>query len=264
LANAVLLSAGQGRRLSPLTDQRPKCLVEVAGRSILDWQLRALGHAGIEGVTVVTGFGAAAVEAALKVIGPSIPVTCRHNPFYSVADNIGSCWIARDLVGPDTLLINGDTLFDPRIAARVLSTAGAPVTVTMDRKAAYDADDMKLRLRGSHLARIGKDLTAPIDGESIGMIRFVGDGGPRFAAALETTLRDPAALARWWLRVVDDLAQTETVDTVSIEGLPWAEVDFPHDLPVAAERVAAFDWSGGPAALPGTPSTSVHSRSAVR
>lgn len=241
MTNAVLLGAGQGRRLSPLTDSRPKCLVEVAGRPLLDWQLRALAAAGVSEATVVTGFGAAAVEAALAVIAPSIPVTCLHNPFFAVADNIGSCWLARGLFGADTLLINGDTLVDPRIVARVLTRAQAPVTVTIDRKAAYDLDDMKVRTRGAQLARIGKTLE-DADGESIGLIRFRGEGGPRFAAALDAALRDPAALSRWYLSVIDEMAREGGVGTVSIQGLPWAEIDYPHDLGLAAARVAAFEW----------------------
>lgn len=250
MTNAVLLGAGQGRRLSPLTDTRPKCLVEIAGRPLLEWQLRALAASGVTQVTVVTGFGAAAVETALTVIAPPIQVTCRHNPFFAVADNIGSCWVARDLFRENTLLINGDTLIDPRIVSRVRAEARAPVTVTIDRKDAYDVDDMKVRLDGERLVRIGKTIGDPVDGESIGMLRFRGEGGHRFAAALEATMRDPASLSRWYLSVVDALADEGGVGTVSIEGLPWAEVDYPRDMALAAARLAVFDWGDAPADQP--------------
>jgi len=243
MTTAVILAAGQGRRLAPLTDTRPKCLVDVAGRPILAWQLDALAEAGAERAVVVTGFGSGAVEAALTVIAPSIPVTCRHNPFFAVADNIGSCWVARDLFAADTLLMNGDTLADPRIVARLLAEAEAPVTVTIDRKPAYDADDMKVRLAGDRLSRIGKDLAAPVDGESIGLIRFRGQGGGRFAAALDEALRVPDALRRWYLSVIDAMAGEGDVGVLDIAGLPWAEIDYPADLAAAAARLGAFRWS---------------------
>src|SRR5699024_1418010 len=146
-------------------------------------------------------------------------VTCRHNPFFAVADNIGSCWVARDLFREDTLLINGDTLFDPRIPARVLAGARAPVSVTIDAKDAYDVDDMKIQVDGDRLVHIGTTLEAPVHGEAIGMLRFRGEGGPRFAARLDAPLRDPAALSRWYLSVIDALAAGGDVGTVSIEGL---------------------------------------------
>jgi choline kinase len=245
MTTAILLAAGQGRRLSPLTDARPKCLVEVAGRPILAWQLDALAEAGVREAVVVTGFGAEAVEAALAVMAPPLPVACRHNPFFAVADNIGSCWLSRDLFHEDALLLNGDTLVDPRIVGRLLDEARAPVTVTIDRKPAYDADDMKVRLSDGLLARIGKDLAAPVDGESIGLIRFRGDGGPRFAAALERALRAPEALHRWYLSVIDGMARQGDVGVLDIAGLPWAEIDYPADLSAAAGCLAAFRWSAG-------------------
>lgn len=242
MTNAVLLSAGQGRRLAPLTDHRPKCLVQVGGRTILEWQLLSLAAEGVTDVIVVTGFQGEAVEAALKVVSLPMPVRCLHNPFFGVADNIGSCWVARDMIGTDTVLINGDTLFDHRILRRLLDLASAPITVTIDRKAAYDSDDMKILETDGRLDRIGKTLTGQVDGESIGMLRFLGEGGSRFGDRLEARLHDPAALRLWYLSIIDELAQEGGVGVVPIEGLPWAEVDFPNDLPRAAEAVAAFDW----------------------
>ncbi|MEM0942611.1 MAG: phosphocholine cytidylyltransferase family protein [Pseudomonadota bacterium] len=238
----MLLGAGQGRRLAPLTNDRPKCLVSIAGRPLLEWQLAALESVGIQDVTIVTGFGGHMVETAVKVMSPQLNLRCLYNPFYSVADNIGSCWVAREVIGDDTVLINGDTLFDPRILARVLDEAERPISVTIDRKENYDADDMKVSLEGGELRRIAKTLTEGVDGESIGMIRFQNGGGNRFVDRLTAKLQNPEALSLWYLSVIDELAQEGDVGVVSIEGLPWAEVDFLHDLPVAAERVGAFDW----------------------
>lgn len=242
MTNAIILSAGQGRRLAPLTDSRPKCLIEIAGRPLLEWQLRALEAAGVRDVTLVTGFGADAVEAAAKVVAGDIAVTCRYNPFFGVADNIGSCWIARDLFGDDTILLNGDTLVCPRILRRLRAAPDRPISLAVDSKPAYDSDDMKVRLDGARLARIGKGLSDPVDGESIGALRFAGRGGARFAAALDATLRRDGAHAYWYLSVIDGLADEGVVGAMPIAGLPWAEVDFPRDLAPAAESVAAFDW----------------------
>ena len=242
VTNAVLLCAGQGRRLAPLTDDRPKCLVPIAGQTMLAWQLRALAVAGIEDVTVVTGFASEAIETALKVIAPPMQVTCLHYPFYGVADNIGSCWVARDRIEDDTVLINGDTLFDPRVLVRLLEGASFPITVTIDKKDIYDADDMKVSTRDGRLLRISKALSDGVNGESIGMIRFQAGGGARFRRHLEAKLRDPAALKLWYLSIIDELARIGDVGVASIAGLPWAEVDFLHDIPIAAERIGEIIW----------------------
>ncbi|MEM6439137.1 MAG: phosphocholine cytidylyltransferase family protein [Pseudomonadota bacterium] len=241
MTNAIILSAGQGRRLSPLTDARPKCLVVVGGRTILEWQLHALAAAGVRAATVVTGFGAAAVEAALRTFAVDIRVETLFNPFFSVSDNTGSCWLARDLATEDSLLLNGDTLFDADVPRRLLREAGEGVSVTVDVKDRYDADDMKVRFSGDRLSAIGKRLTGPVDGESIGMLRFRGAGGARFRAALAEALADPARLSTWYLSIIDDMARTENgVGVVRLRGERWCEVDFPADIPVAEATVAGF------------------------
>ena len=172
----------------------------------------------------------------------NVPAEVRtvFNPFYSVADNIGSCWAAKDLIGPDTLLLNGDTLFEPEIASRLIEQATAPISVTIDSKAMYDSDDMKILRDGDRLTAIGKTLESPVDGEAIGMIRFQGDGGERFVEAMRSALNDQATLKRWYLSIIDELAREGGVGVVSIEGLTWSEIDFPRDLPIAESKVARY------------------------
>ena len=63
---AVILGAGEGTRLRPYTDDRPKCLVELAGRTLLAWQLDALAAAGVSDTTIVTGYRADQILADFK------------------------------------------------------------------------------------------------------------------------------------------------------------------------------------------------------
>lgn len=245
MTHVIILSAGQGKRLSPLTDNKPKCLINIAGKTLLEWQLHALKACGIENVTVVTGFGSKSIETAIKLMPIDLSIECLFNPFYSVADNISSCWTARHRFDHDTILINGDTLFDQRILTSVLSCADSPITVTVDRKSSYDSDDMKVQTDGLSLKRIGKSLEGAIDGESIGMLRFLGNGGGRFTDTMENLLRDPAALKLWYLSIIDQMAINGEVAVHSIEGLEWTEVDFPHDVALAAQKVKNFLWVDG-------------------
>lgn len=235
---AVLLSAGQGSRLLPLTEERPKCLLPVAGRPLIEWQVRELARCGIDDVAVVVGFRSHLVEECLAGLGrPGLTLRTIFNPFFNVADNLGSCWLARAEMDRDFLIANGDTLFAAAIARRLLASRAAPVTVAIDRKPSYDADDMKVRLEGTRLAEIGKTLPPDrVDGESIGLILFRGDGPRLFREAVERAMRAPEGLAWWYLRVIGQLAATGVVETLSIEGLEWGEVDYPEDL-VAAERL---------------------------
>jgi len=239
---AIILSAGQGKRLSPLTDTRPKCLVELSGRTVLHWQLRHLRQAGITEVVVVTGFAADTVETEIAGLDlPGMTVRTLFNPFFGLTDNLATCWLARGEMVGDFLLLNGDTLFEPAIAERLIAAPSAPITVTIDRKAAgYDADDMKVLTDGDALRAIGKTIEA-YDAESIGFLRFNPEGAALFTKIVEAALRTPEGLKRWYLSVINQIAQDHDVVRVrSIEGLDWAEMDFPEDLPRNRELAAAW------------------------
>lgn len=243
---AIILSAGRGRRLLPLTAKLPKCLVEVCGLAVLEWQLRALAVAGIRRVTVVVGFGADEVQRRLAEICPSdLEVRTLFNPLYDRADNLISCLAARGEMTGDFLLINGDTLFEPAVVARLQVSEARPVAIAVASKGSYDADDMKVACRAERVLRVGKDLPASqVDGEAIGLSLFRGKGPRLFGDALEQVAREPDAHRRWYLSAVTLLAADRLVHAVSVDGVGWTEIDYPHDL----ERAEVFvsRWDGVP------------------
>lgn len=240
---AILLSAGQGSRLLPLTAERPKCLVEVGGRSLLEWQLRALDAAGIAQVRVVVGFGAEAVAQHLHERCPAgLEARTLFNPRFDCADNLVSCIAAGAEMDGDFLLINGDTLFEPAVVRRLRARRAEAVAMAVSRKAAYDADDMKVICRDERVTRVGKDLPAEfVNGEAIGVCLMRGEAPRLFRAALDEVLNEPGGHRRWYLSAVDRLAARGYVRAVAVEDLGWAEIDFLADLPRAAALVEAWE-----------------------
>lgn len=230
---AIILSAGRGRRLLPLTAEIPKCLLPVdGGRPVLQLQLEALAHCGVRSATVMVGFGADKVEeflASRPVRG--LEATTHYNPFYATSDNLVTCWLARSEMTDDFVLLNGDTIIQAPLLRRMLLFSRAPVGIAIDRKAEYVDDDMKVTLDGARVCAIGKTIPpANIDGESIGLSVFRGYGVEAFRTALDRAVRDPAASRKWYLEVIQTMAACMPVRPVSIEGLWWAEIDSPSDL----------------------------------
>lgn len=242
LRKAIILNAGQGRRLLPLTTEVPKCLLPVdSRRTILELQLSTLAQCGIQRVAVIVGFGAEKVAQFLATHPRAdLKITTRYNPLFKTSNNLISCWMAIPEMTEDFLLLNGDTLFAPAILHRVLAAPVAPVTLAIDRKREYDADDMKVTLNdGRQLRAVGKSLDpALVHGESIGLMTFRGAGVTAFRTMLREAIHDPASLNQWYLAVIDTMARSSLVDVVSIEGLWWAEIDTPDDL---AQARAYFD-----------------------
>ena len=139
--------------------------------------------------------------------------------------------MARHEMDRDFILLNGDTLFEPAVLDGLLGAPKAPVTLAIDRKTHYDSDDMKVRLKGTRLIEVGKTLSNDkVDGESIGMMRFLGEGPRRFAEVLDEIMRTPNGINWWYLKAIGVLADQGLVHSHSIKGLIWGEVDFKEDL----------------------------------
>lgn len=243
VARAIILSAGQGSRLLPLTAELPKCLIPLSGKSLIAWQVEMLFRNGVTEIHVVTGFQTGLVEQELERLAcPGLTMRVHFNPFYKVADNLGSCWIAREAMTGDYLVLNGDTLVSDALVVRVQEGGDFPICVTVDEKPEYDSDDMKVERDGERLVHIGKTLTAAqSNAESIGFLAFRGEGGALFRSAVEVAMRTPAGVENWYLKVIDQLAPTGKVGTVSIKGMEWGEVDFLNDVDVAEKLTARWE-----------------------
>jgi choline kinase len=236
---AIILSAGQGSRLGHLTDDRPKCLIEFGGKSLLDWQLDTLAANGIDEAVVVTGFRDDQIEAALARRSGGPRVRTVFNPFYKVADNLGSLFLVRDELKGDCLVWNGDTLVSKPLMAKVVANQQSGICVTVDRKDDYDDDDMKVVRdeQSGRLSAIGKRIKDGVNAESIGLLAFRDGGAERFAEAIEREMRTPEGTTVWYLRVIHYIAQQGEVWTLDISGEEWGEVDFPEDVPNAEQLV---------------------------
>ena len=230
---AIILSAGQGRRLLPLTENSPKCLLPVADKPVLAWQIDALFTAGVDEIIIVAGFQVGQIEALLEAhYANHDNIKIVFNPFYEVADNLASCWLARDAMDGDFLLLNGDTVIEPALVSQVLNSPAAPITLRVDFKKSYDADDMKVQLNSDGWVKQVSKIVPPdqIDAESIGLIYFRGKGTTYFSQALEAALRHPAELKSWYLSIIDKLADQHLVNSCSVSDYRWCEIDFIEDL----------------------------------
>ena len=239
---AIILSAGQGSRLGHLVDDRPKCLIEFNGRSLLDRQLDTLAASGVEEAVVVTGFHDELVNQAVAARSGGPKVRTIYNPFYKVADNTGSLYMAREELSGDCLVWNGDTLVSRELMKKVVGNHRAGICVTIDRKPdGYDDDDMKVVEGQGRLKAIGKRLKEGVNAESIGLLAFRSGGAERFREAIERAMRSPEGTTIWYLRVIHHLAQSSEVFTLDVDGEEWGEVDFPADVTRANELTSRWD-----------------------
>jgi choline kinase len=118
---AVILAAGLGSRLGALTADRPKAMVEVGGRPVLERAVRALDAAGIPTITIITGHRRESIEQFVAGGGFSADVRTLHNPEYATANNIVSFLVGAVALADGGLLLNSDVVFDPAILDDILA-----------------------------------------------------------------------------------------------------------------------------------------------
>ncbi len=230
---ALVLAAGMGRRLMPLTATRPKCLLEVNGSPLLFQLLHALRSAGVDEWVIVVGYRRGLVQAAVSSWNLS-PRALRWvvNPAYRNTNTLASVAAAdRELRGEPFLLVNGDLWIRPD-ALHPLLHESHDCAMLVDRSVALDHEAMKVIVddRG-HVRRLGKQLPlAAASGESIGAYRFGADRGARFldTVAARATAGDTHA---FYEAALDDLvAQGMRATAADVAPDAWAEVDDARDL----------------------------------
>lgn len=236
----IVLAAGRGTRLRPLTEGRPKPLATIDGdTSLIDVHVRnALDSDSIREILVVTGYESELLDSRIAQYPNT--VSCVYNPFFRVSGPLGSLWTAMSGVrGQDFAVVNGDTLFHRELFDR-LDRPKPSISLLVSAKDVKDPDDMCLLLgNGERSIETGKD----IPGAEFVSAGFAIVRGARsrdcFVSALDELVRDEHALTDGHWHEVFDRLSSMGVD-VDLEVVPpdwWIEVDTPADL---SQARAAF------------------------
>ena len=236
-ATLIILAAGEGSRLRPLTNDTPKCLVKVRGRSLLAWQLWAARQAGVRHIAIVRGYQAGAITAS--------GVTYFENPAYATTNMVESLWCAESVFRDGCIVSYGDILYEPWVLRRLLA-AEHEVSVVVDQgwrpywEARFgdpllDAETLSVD-GGGRIAHIGQTPTDldEIQGQYIGLTAFRARGVEGLRAAYRR------------LRHVRRLCMTELLQAIIDDGVPvhqvpiergWLEVDSLRDLELAEQAL---------------------------
>ena len=248
---AIIIAAGQGRRLRPHTNNLAKTMVKIGGRSLLHRQVHALRKAGVEDIVVIRGYKSRTVDA------PGVRYV--HNPQYANNNILESLFCAGDELVGDTIISYGDIIYRPEVA-QALTRSYLPGTVVVDRQwaDAYEgrtdhpvaqAELCEVSDYGL-VTRVGKAV-APgpkVFGEFIGLCRFSAPMMARLyaryevirAKGLDTPYFDAPSLRMAYLTDLfnDAIDGGESIGVLATDG-GWREIDTVQDYERAQETV---DW----------------------
>ena len=235
----LVLAAGPGRRLHPLTAALPKTLLPLTdSRTILDLALANLRSVGLEDVIVVTGFAASRIEERLSELERRYGVRLElvFNDRAEEWNNAYSLWLARDAFAEGVLLVNGDTVHPASVEETLVAARGSDVLLAVDREKPLGEEEMKVVLsQDGTLRRINKHVDpATADGEYIGVTLIESAAAGPLADALEATWqRDPSLYYEDGYQELVD--RGGKVHVAPIGTVDWVEVDDHADLERARE-----------------------------
>lgn len=233
--HAVILAAGMSARLRPLTNDKPKCLLQMGDKSILDWQLQALQSIGIENYVIAVGYRQEMIRAHIAEHYPHLNVQYVVNEAYESTNTLFS--LARTLRAfeGDFYYLNADVVFESAIIERLAPHEGGGY-LAVDRKQCRE-EEVKVMVDGSQILEIGKHLDpARCYGEFIGVAKFTGGFATRFRATVEQEAVTPNEM-KFFEHALDVMADKTGMTVVDITGLPCVEVDFPEDYEYAVQEV---------------------------
>ena len=245
----VILAAGMAKRLRPLTDTRPKCLLKVGERTLLQRTVDAMLAAGVTELVVVTGYRANMIRDFLtdRYLTPAAddapsPITIHFidNPDYAHNNNIFSLWLTRPFTdGHDFLLMDSDILCDPAIIPAVLSVDGS--ALALNRHELGD-EEMKVVADGDgRIVEISKTCR-PEDaaGESVGIEHMTADYSTALFRELQQMIEHEGLIDIFYERAFERLIpQGHTFRIVDTTNLFSIELDTPEDFDNAQRLIPA-------------------------
>ena len=229
---AIIISAGKGERLYPLTKNTPKSLLEVGkGLTLLETQLHSLAENNVKDIVIITGFKAEQIEAKIKDYQKDMNISTVFNPFFDISNNLLSVWMARHHMHSEFITINGDDLFSAEVIGNLLKSPH-DITMVIDEKKEYDDDDMKIVHKNGEVLEVSKKIDpSKANGESIGIIKYSNKGPKIFSDMLDQMARDPQNRNAFYLQAIQNIIDRGFKIHYSVcKESDWAELDFHPDL----------------------------------
>lgn len=240
IKKAVILAAGLGTRLKPLTDDAPKCLTEVNGRVLLEHTLDILEKNGIDETAIIIGYLGNIITDRIGPQCRNMKVTYIRNDIYDKTNTMYSTWLARDYLQQGAILIEGDTIFEEALVKKMLQTPPDKACWVGDRFSPVYTGSMSTTDSDNRIidVKIVKDDLPEYPEncyKSTGVLKIAPDYGRALTRWLEEDIsRDDIKI--YYDIIISRHLKDAPIYTCNFTGGQWCEIDDMDDLK-RAERL---------------------------
>lgn len=242
IPKCVVLAAGTSTRLRPFTDNMPKCLLKIGGKTLLERTIENVIAAGIKEIAIVVGYRAEMIHEFVKQQFPRQRIRFILNPYYASTNNAYSLLLARrfledrnEIVNHNLLLLDSDILFSSKLLPHLLR-AEEKNKIAVRVSGEHNGEEIKVAINSyGNINFIGKkpDLKK-VYGESIGIEIFSAETAARLFAVLEQRIRSGMGRSEFYEASFQEMIDEGIVlKTVDISSFPAVEIDTPEDLDLA-------------------------------
>lgn len=236
----IILSAGKGERLLPLTKDRPKILIELGdGTTLLSRQIKNLANQDeIEEAIIGAGYCVDKIEEFIIHSKSKLKIRIVYNPFYSVSGPLVTLWLVLNKIdASDFMFMNGDTIYGDAVFKKIkelTNSSDEGIFLFCSGDCDFSSDDVLVKFgEGKKVYKVGKYLEKA-DAVSAGLVVVKGDkGSGEFRKMLDRVSRTDDFLnyKKTWHSFLNDLVNGGIgVEPVTVDRSEWAEVDLHFDL----------------------------------
>jgi HAD superfamily hydrolase (TIGR01450 family) len=240
----IILAAGVGSRLRPMTNTKPKCLVTTAGKPILQYQIDAYKEAGIGELLIIVGYEGGAIREFCKHI-KDIKINIIENPDYEMTNNMYSLYLAKKhLADRNFILNNADLSIDSSIVKKLLEHESENAIVV--DTSIFNVESMKISLNNNgYISDIAKNIQEDKSFAcSTDFYKFSKSAGKVFFEEITRIIEEEENLKDWTEVAMQRLFQEEKLsdfEPCNIAGLDWVEIDNYEDLALSDRVFSKLD-----------------------
>ena len=240
---AIILAAGVGKRLSAVANGRPKCLIEIGGRTLLSRHVENLVRMGIHHIVLVVGYRQDLIRQAVQEYHAQPTIEFVVNERYE-RGSITSLWEARNELNDDVVIMDADVLYHPDVLRRLVESSSGNALL-MDETVRQETEECMVAVQGSRVITLSKTLPAEYDfaGEGVGFLKVRKEDLPCLVESVRASI-DAGRLDQEYEDALIQFFKGAQVGFERIGELPWVEIDFPEDIQRAETKILPLLSSG--------------------
>ena len=222
----VILAAGQGERLKPLTNNIPKALLKIGNTTLLEWHLDALRKHGFNDIIIVAGFNREKIYNLVKSKKSDVYIKIVENNIYDKSGTGYSLWLGIQDIDEEIIFMDADLFYEKHIFKYLNDSSN----ILLVGKVNVDEESVKVTGENNNLREIGKKVSDRYFcyGEAVGIIRFSRKGFGVLKENLKRKVAEGDCKVEWE-GILNELSEKIDIEIIDIEDIKWIEIDFKED-----------------------------------